>query len=128
MRRKFLVALPLAVGMLMLLASAMWYLSGFTERAPGYLTVMGRESLAVYVAHLLVLYGSAMNPELNLQVQLGLGKSLAESIVIAAALIAVMFVFALAWHKMKHDHSRTLRVIQLAGSGAFVYFLFTRDF
>jgi hypothetical protein len=116
------------VGMLMLLASAMWYVSRFTEGAPAYLTVLGRESLAVYVAHLLVLYGSAMNPELNLQVQLGLGKTLGESILIAIGLSAAMFVFAQAWHTMKRDHANTLRIIQLAGSAVFVYFLFTRDF
>jgi hypothetical protein len=116
------------VGMLMVLASAMWYVSQFTENAPAYLTVMGRESLAVYVAHLLVLYGSAMNPMMNLQVQLGAGKTLGESILIAAGLTAAMFAFAQSWHTLKRDHATTLRIIQLAASGVFVYFLFTRDF
>lgn len=116
------------VGMLMLLASAMWYVSKFAENLPAYATVMGRESLAVYVAHLLVLYGSAMNPELNLQVQLGLNKSVGESVLIAIGLTAAMFAFAQAWHTLKRDHAKILRIVQLAGSGAFVYFLFTRDF
>jgi ABC-type branched-subunit amino acid transport system permease subunit len=89
---------------------------------------MGRESLAVYVAHLLVLYGSAMNPMMNLQVQLGAGKTLGESILIAAGLTAAMFAFAQSWHTLKRDHPTTLRIIQLAASGVFVYFLFTRDF
>jgi hypothetical protein len=116
------------IGMLMMLASAMWYVSRFTDHAPAYLTVMGRESLAVYVAHLLVLYGSAMNPMMNLQVQLGVGKNLGESILIAIGLTAAMFAFAQAWHSLKRDHANVLRIIQLAGWGVFVYFLFTRDF
>src|SRR5947207_15309984 len=96
------------VGILMLLAAAMWYLSRFTERAPAYLTVMGRESLGVYVAHLVVLYGTAMNPVMNLQVQLGTGTSLGESILIAIGLTAAMFVFAQAWHTLKSDHAKAL--------------------
>jgi hypothetical protein len=56
------------------------------------------------------------------------GKNLGESLLVAAGLIAAMFVFAQSWHTLKRDHATALRIIQLAATGVFVYFFYTRDF
>lgn len=115
-------------GMLMLVASLVWYVSRNIDHPVAALTVMGRESLSVYVAHLLILYGSAMNPRYNLQVVLGTDHSLRECVLVVFCLILSMLCFAIIWNYLKRKHAAYYRILELAGSGVFLYHLFTRDF
>jgi hypothetical protein len=116
------------LGSLMAIIAGFWYLSRAIKQPKKIFTVLGIESLFVYVLHLLVLYGSSMNPQLNMQVIFGLNRSFVETIGLFAGLFFLMLFSALLWNYLKRKHFPTYRWIQITIGGVFLYFLFTRDF
>ncbi|MBA4312102.1 MAG: hypothetical protein C0417_05690 [Chlorobiaceae bacterium] len=116
------------LGSLMAIIAGFWYLSRAIKQPKKIFTVLGIESLFVYVLHLLVLYGSSMNPQLNMQVVFGLNRSFIETIGLFAGLFFLMLSSALLWNYLKRKHFPTYRWIQITIGGVFLYFLFTRDF
>ncbi len=115
-------------GALMILVSVFWYFGKGLQRAPKYLTVLGIESLFVYVLHLIVIYGSVMNPALNLQAMIGSRLSLPLSLIVFGGMLIVMLLLALGWNIIKERHSKGYRLAQLAAASAFLLIFFTRDF
>jgi fucose 4-O-acetylase-like acetyltransferase len=118
----------LRVGSLLVITSAFWYAARWLPKPPAALTVLGRESLFVYVLHLLLLYGSAMNPAANLQVVFGQNLTLAEITGVFLAFTAVLCLAALGWNYLKERQYHLYRLVQLGAGAAFLYLLFTRDF
>ncbi len=115
-------------GILMLVAAGTWYVARDIRNPPPLLTVLGRESLFVYVLHLLILYGSAMNPALNLQAIIGSNLSVPESVGLFLLVAVGLLGMASCWNFLKRKHFNIYRLVQIATSGAFLYYLFTRDF
>jgi hypothetical protein len=116
------------VGALLLAVSAFWYIARKVFRPNSALTVFGRESLFVYVLHLGVLYGTAMNSTLNLRSILGDNHSAGETMEILFLFVAGMFLLTVTWNYLKRKHFAVYRILQLAVGGVFLYFFFTRDF
>ncbi len=116
------------LGILFLLAPAVWKAGEWIGPRLRPVLVLGTESLFVYVLHLLVLYGSVVNARLNLSALLPPTIGLAGSIGVFAGLTVAMFLAALGWRGLKRDHPRAYRFVQ-AGMGMLVLFLFfTRDY
>jgi len=118
----------LRVGTLLVITAAFWFAAQRFEKPPPVLTVLGRESLFVYVVHLILLYGSAANPEANLQVYFGQRLGVAEIAGLFLAFAAALCLSALGWNYLKERRFHLYRLAQLAGGGVFLYVLFTRDF
>ena len=116
------------VGALMLMAAGFWYLSTKISHPTSALTVLGRESLFVYVLHLILLYGTAMNNELNLRGLLGMNFSLGGTVGLFFAVTVLIFMLALGWNYLKRTHHNFYRIVQLTAGGVFLYYFFTRDF
>jgi hypothetical protein len=116
------------VGVLMCIVSCFWYISSKISRPVLPLTVLGRESLFVYVLHLIVLYGTAMNNELNLRSMIGDNLTVVQTIGVFLGFALVMFLCALMWNYLKRRHHNVYRIVQLAGSGLFLYYFCTQDF
>ncbi|MBI5476616.1 MAG: hypothetical protein HY964_07745 [Ignavibacteriales bacterium] len=116
------------LGSLMVIISAFWYFTQNLKNARKIFTVLGIESLFVYVLHLLVLYGSSMNPQLNMQVIFGLNRSFVETVGLFAGLFFLMLISALLWNYLKRKHFPAYRWVQIIVGGVFLYFLFTSDF
>lgn len=53
------------VGFVLLLNAVVSYIALRAERIPAFLITVGRNTLLIYVIHLLILYGSAWNPGIN---------------------------------------------------------------
>ncbi len=85
------LAAVLAVTTLLALATAR------VRRLPATLRILAGETLALYVSHLLVLYGSGV----GLVVLVGHRFGLASAIVAAIAAIVLSAVVVLAWHRAK---------------------------
>ena len=115
-------------GSLMIIVSAFWYSANNIQRIHPVTTVLGRESLFVYVLHLVVLYGTAANTEWNLRSILGTHLNLFQSAEVSLVMVIAMVLAAFVWNQLKQKHFNVYRIIQLAGSGVFLYYLFTRDF
>ncbi len=116
------------LGSLMVMVSIFWYASRKVSRPGRVLTVFGKESLFVYVAHLLILSGSVVNVEENLRTIYGGTFSVAEAIGLFAGLTAVLLVLALAWEYCKEKQTSFYRFVQLSGVGIFLIYFFRREF
>jgi uncharacterized membrane protein len=53
------------VGFVLLLNAVVSYIALKADRIPGFLITVGRNTLLIYVVHLVILYGSAWNPGIN---------------------------------------------------------------
>jgi uncharacterized membrane protein len=83
---------------------------GVSPHSP--VTLIGRESLIVYVAHLLMIYGNfgTFNFTDRVAATFGLG----EALLTTAVLIVLMYLLALAWSRIKKGPPRTKRTVELA--------------
>ena len=115
-------------GSLMILLSLFWYAGKRFSRASKIYTVLGVESLFVYVLHLIVIYGSVINPGLNLQAIIGNTMTVFPSVLIFIVLLFAMLVFALGWNLLKERYYGTYRLAQIVAASVFLIVLFTRDF
>jgi fucose 4-O-acetylase-like acetyltransferase len=112
----------------MVITAAFWYLAQHIKQPKKIFTVLGTESLFVYVLHLIILYGSAVNPTENLQVIFGNNLSLMETTGMFLGMFISMIVAVSIWNYLKEMYFNLYRIIQLACGAVFLYFLFTRDF
>lgn len=97
------------LGGICLLICGAWYLSrsSLIQRHPLYLRwliVVGVESLFVYVVHLIVLYGSVLNPDINVSRLLYQSQGWGGSAGVTAVFAAVMLLMAWSWNFLKGLH------------------------
>jgi hypothetical protein len=96
-------------GTLAVMMSSLWFLEthswwhGFSM--PRWVTILGIESLFVYIVHLIILYGWAGNPDLNLSAWWAMRLSTFEVLVVFGGLTAAMWLAAKGWHYLKREHS-----------------------
>jgi hypothetical protein len=75
----------------------------------------------IYVIHLLVLYGSAFNPDTNIQKVLGRNQPLADTLVILSLFTAAMVLLGLWWDWWKRGRSWQIQAMQWLVGGYFLY-------
>jgi len=97
------------LGGIWLLMSGAWFLNRSTiVRRYGlflrWLIIVGVESLFVYVMHLIVLYGSVVNPDVNVSSWWLLSMRWGGSMGIAAVFTAVTVLGAWLWSVLKSSH------------------------
>jgi hypothetical protein len=99
------------LGLLLMGMGALWLLENHVvgrpaERIvmPRWLTTLGVESLFVYIVHLLLLYGSVLNPAVNLSVWLGRDMSPWEAGMWVVPFLVVNVLAAQAWRRLKKRH------------------------
>jgi uncharacterized membrane protein len=103
----------LRIGLVMLVCTFLWWTS--ERRSPGgasFLTLFGQESLLVYTAHVLIVYGNTF-PWSFVRV---FGKTLGylECAGLTLALVAAMYLAAWGWHTLKASSPRIARAVQYA--------------
>jgi len=80
--------------------------------------IMGRESLFVYIVHLLIVYGSVIGP--GLSTYIGPTLSVAQSLGVTALVFAVVMVLTVLWHDLNSKHRTVAERIKYAGAFAFL--------
>jgi fucose 4-O-acetylase-like acetyltransferase len=114
--------LSLRIGILALLAiGARRAETWIPQRLRRVLVIIGKESLLIYVVHLLVLYGSAFNPETNLAKVAGVALSLRETLLIWLAFTAAMVLLGLWWDWWKRNREREARGLKWLLAGYCAY-------
>jgi uncharacterized membrane protein len=88
----------LKLALILLLLACAWRWEQKWGNRPASVTTVGQESLLVYAAHIVVIYG-AFWPSLSFLI--GKTRSWLEVAAMAVLLIAAMFALALAWHRFK---------------------------
>lgn len=115
-------------GALMLFTGACWYLANVITARNDLLTILGKESLFVYVLHLVVLYGSVVNPKMNIRSLVGASVGFLPSSGIIILFTLSMVITAVLWNYLKEKHFTYYRLIQIIGSGIFLYYFLTREY
>jgi hypothetical protein len=106
------------LGILLVALGALWFVEQQVvgtahERwwMPQWITTMGVESLFVYIAHLLVLYGTVINPVQHLGVWLGHDLDPAVAALWVVPFIAVHAVGARWWRHLKKHHPYWIQLV-----------------
>lgn len=89
------------------------------------LAIIGRNSLFIYVVHLMIVYGSPINRGLGHR--WGRMLSPAESLAIALSLVSAMVALACIWDLLKSNDRRYSRAIKLAAASLILVSFFTRE-
>lgn len=116
------------LGSLMAMVALFWYASRKVAQPRRVLTVFGKESLFVYVAHLMILSGSVLNVEENLRTMYGGTFSVAEATGLFVGLTGMLLALALLWEYCKQKQATVYRLVQLSGVGLFLFYFFRREF
>jgi uncharacterized membrane protein len=87
------------IGFVLLLNALVSFIALKVERIPQLLILVGRNTLLIYVVHLIILYGSAWNRGINFY----WGKTFDEwlSVLAAIIMIALMTLMVIGIHKLK---------------------------
>jgi len=116
------------MGILFMATAGVWRVSGLVRGPLNSLLVLGKESLLVYVLHLLVLYGSVLNATESLAgvlpPELGLGASLG----VFAALTLLMYLCAAGWNRLKTTRVAAYRLVQATVGSLLLFLFFTNDY
>ncbi len=106
------------LGILLLMLGALWYIEDFFSIhsdtivwMPKWLTILGIESLFVYIAHLIILCGWATNTQYNLRAWWGGKLNIIEVTLVFLELTLLMIPFSFAWHHLKKKHPKLMRGI-----------------
>jgi uncharacterized membrane protein len=117
------VFFALRVGYVFLWVWICWQLQKHPAIPSGWIMTLSRESLLVYVAHIVILYHVPLG---NASLARIYGKSLSlwECAGVTSALMLLMWAMALAWGWLKSHHKRGSQYLAYAaGVGAAVLFL-----
>jgi uncharacterized membrane protein len=87
------------MGFVLLLTALVSYVSLNVNRIPQIIILAGRNTLLIYIVHLVILYGSAWSPGINMV--WGYSFSGWESFFAALIMIALMIAMVLVIHKLK---------------------------
>jgi surface polysaccharide O-acyltransferase-like enzyme len=107
------------LGIVLLLLLLCWYYAEWRKTEKSFILDASRESLSIYAAHLLVIYGMFYY-DMSLSYLYGGKLSVIECAVATLALITVMIYAAKLWTWLKQRHIYLARGI--ATSGAFIFF------
>lgn len=89
-------------GVIILLTAALARGEKLWERMPNPFKYFGKESLVVYVVHLMIIYGSVLNR--GLVSYWGRTLSYTEAYMFISWLFTAMVLAAYVWHRLKLDH------------------------
>jgi hypothetical protein len=115
-------------GALFLITAVVWYASQNIQSPNPWWTVLGRESLFVYVLHLPILYGSVLNVRTNMTKLWGMSMGVVESVGVFLFLALLFLALAYEWNWLKTRQTNYYRLLQLSMAMVFLYFFFTRDY
>ncbi len=98
------------LGIVMLLLTLCWFYAEYRKTEKSFVLDVSRESLMVYAAHLLVIYGQFWN-ERSLSFYYGKTFGILECIAGTFVLTIVMIGAAIAWGWLKRNHFPLARVM-----------------
>ena len=117
----------LRLGLLLVALGGLWFLEALvvgtpheSRWMPRWLTTMGVQSLFIYIAHLVLLYGSVINPDQHLGVWLGHDLSPAIAALWVVPFVTVHAIGARWWHRLKKRHPYWMQLFYWWMGGTFV--------
>jgi hypothetical protein len=86
---------------------------GLITWMPNWLTLLGIESLFVYIVHLIILCGWITNVEFNLRKWWGNKLNITESLLVLIGLTMAMIFTSFIWHTLKKEHPKLMKGVFL---------------
>ena len=105
----------LRMGIVLLLLAGFWWFEQVRKTENSFVLGVSRETLLVYAAHLLIIYGTFWN-EKSLADSYGRSLSFGEGLAATLGLAAVMIVVAELWGRIKKKSRPLARNLSLAGA------------
>lgn len=99
-------------GLLLILVSLFLLLENKKNNVLNFLVVIGQESFLIYFVHIIVVYGSVVNPHNNFVYYFGNGLNTELSCLIAFALILFMLATGYLWHYLKLRNPIASRILR----------------
>ena len=115
------------LGMVLLILVLLWKGEVVYHYSGSFLTKFGQESLIVYTAHLMIIYGSALGDQ-SIASYVGKTQQWDVALLLSGVLIIIMIVLAYLWGWLKKDHHILLRIVQYAGTLLFFALFFYRRY
>jgi len=125
------------VGVLLVLTATIWYLARSVEnlspkrpligRTASVVSLLGKESLVIYVVHLPFLYGSFIYQDVSFRGVFGSNLGLGTTALIFLAILLAMTLLAKGWSVLKTSRV-AYRSVQAMIAGMFLYYLLTRPY
>jgi uncharacterized membrane protein len=115
-------------GALLLILGIIWFIVEKIKTPPKWITILGKESLLVYVLHLLILYGSVINPRFSITTLIGIRLNLVNTMLIFIVFTAAMVGIAFLWDYLKRKKHNVYRLIQLSAAAIFFTVFFTLEY
>jgi uncharacterized membrane protein len=113
----------LRLGLVLLLCSGMFFYEryrGVSARSP--VTLVGRESLLVYTAHLLLIFGNF--GAFNFRDRVNHSYGYIEAIITTVILLILMYILARMWNQVKHNSPRLKLAVNLGTLASFLAVFF----
>ncbi len=92
------------IGFVLLLNSLVSYISQKIESIPRIIILVGRNTLLIYVVHLMIIYGSAWNP--GLKAFYGESLNVFQTIFIAVIMVTIMGLMVILLNKLKFRYKQ----------------------
>ncbi|HRR08839.1 MAG TPA: heparan-alpha-glucosaminide N-acetyltransferase domain-containing protein [Rhodothermales bacterium] len=90
-----------------------------------YVTLMGQETLAIYVMHLFIVYGSPLNQSILPSMRYNM--QVLPALIYALLLFILMFYYARFWSWFKKEKPSEFRTFQIVGTGLLLYLFLIND-
>ncbi len=116
------------IGALLVITSTVWFVVQKFKTLPKWITILGKESLLIYVVHLAILYGSVVNAKYTIKKIIGTNLTLPEVTITFTIFTLSMIGLAFFWDYLKREKTNTYRLIQLIIAGIFFTLFFSLDY
>ena len=114
------------LGFILIATSALYFFEQsvhITSRIP---TIMGTESLVIYILHLIILYGSVVNSGLGQTIGGTLGVGMAALVFLL--MLFAMSTFAYVWNVIKKRFYRESVLLKFALAATFLFYFISRPY
>lgn len=112
------------VGIIVTITSGFFFVRRIPQKAAFHLTVLGQSSLFVYVTHLLVVYGSAVNN--GLAQFIGHTLSLTGTLAVVLGVLLCMIMCVHVWRYVQNQHLTLARTAQILLAGTMMFLFVAR--
>jgi uncharacterized membrane protein len=114
------------VGVLLIVTGVLFFLDRSYRIRFSLPIVIGRESLTIYVVHLMIIYGSVINPGLGLNWG---GRLCVTELLFAFGLVsAFVFILAYSWNHLKVNFRNWALVLKLAVAATLIFSFVNRPY
>ena len=114
------------IGILLILTGALFFFDRAYRIRFSLPVVIGRESLTIYVVHLMIIYGSVINPGLGLN--WGGRLCVTESLLAFGSVSVFVFLLAYSWNHLKLNFRNWALVLKLAVAATLIFSFLNRPY